>query len=59
MLIQSNADLLTEARLLNKKIKSEITQEVIAQLSLFLLEYNGDINYLLNKIDIISKLYPL
>ena len=58
-------DLKREAKnlgLLNKKnpkFDPEITLEVITQLSLLPLEYNGNIDYLLNKLDILAKQYPL
>ena len=58
-------DLLREARILgllnnkNKNINSELTLEVITQLSLLPLEYNGNIEYLLNKIEILAKQYPM
>ena len=58
-------DLLREARILgllnnkNKNINSELSLEVITQLSLLPLEYNGNIEYLLNKIDILAKQYPM
>ena len=58
-------DLLRGARILgllnnkNKNINPEITLEVITQLSLLSLEYNWNIEYLLNKIEILSKQYPM
>ena len=54
-------DLLREAKICgllnrkNKNINPEITLEVITQLSLLPLEYKGNIDYLLNKIEILSK----
>ena len=57
-------DLLREAKalgLLNKnndKINPETTIEVIKQLAMLPLEYNGDINYLKNKLNIIISQYP-
>ena len=58
-------DLLREAKICglinrkNKNINPELTLEVITQLSLLPLEYKGNIDYLLNKIEILSKQYPL
>ena len=43
----------------NNKINPEITLEVITQLSLLPLEYNGNINDLILKLDILGKQYPL
>ena len=57
-------DLIREARatgLLNKKNKSiniETTLEIITQLSMLPLEYNGDLNILKDKIKTISNQYP-
>ena len=57
-------DLIREAKtmgLLNKKNKNtniETTLEIITQLTLLPLEYNGDINYLKNKVETISLQYP-
>ena len=57
-------DFLREAKalgLLNKnndKINQETTIEVIKQLAMLPLEYNGDINYLKNKLNIIISQYP-
>ena len=42
----------------NKKIDPNITIEIITQLSMLPLEYNGDLDYLKNKLEIISKQYP-
>ena len=47
--------------LMNKKIKNvgiETTLELIAQLSLLSLEYNGDINYIKNKVNAFILQYP-
>ena len=38
----------------NKNINTEITLEVITQLSMLPLEYNGDIKYLKTKSDIFT-----
>ena len=43
----------------NKKINTDITLEVITQLSLIPIEYNGNINDLIVKLDILVKQYPL
>ena len=43
----------------NKKINTDITLEVITQLSLLPIEYNGNINDLIAKLDILAKQYPL
>ena len=43
----------------NKNINPELTLELITQLSLLPLKYKGNIDYLLNKIEILSKQYPL
>ena len=43
----------------NKDINPELTLEVITHLSLLPLEYKGNIDYLLKKIEILSKQYPL
>ena len=57
-------DLLRESKtlgLLNKnnaKINSETTIEIIKQISMLPLEYNGDINFLKNKLNIIISQYP-
>ena len=54
-------DLMREARVLglfnqkNNKINPETTLEVITQLSLLPIEYNGNINDLLFKLDILAK----
>ena len=56
-------DLLREAKILgllnpkNKKVDPELTLEVITQLSFLPVEYNGDIKYLENKINILAKQY--
>ena len=42
----------------NNKINTETTLEVITQLSLLPIEYNGNINDLLFKLDILAKQYP-
>ena len=42
----------------NNKISQESTLEVITQLSLLPIEYDGNINYLIQKLDILSKQYP-
>ena len=58
-------DLIREAKILglmnkkNKNINTESTLEVITQLSMLPLEYNGDIKYLKTKLDIISRQYPI
>ena len=57
-------DLMREARVLglfnpkNNNINPETTLEVITQLSLLPIEYDGNINYLIQKLDILSKQYP-
>ena len=57
-------DLMREARVLgllnpkNNKVNPEITLEVITQLSLLPIEYNGNIKVLINKLDVLSKQYP-
>ena len=57
-------DLLRESKtlgLLNKnnaKINPETTIEIIKQISMLPLEYNGDINFLKNKLNIIISQYP-
>ena len=43
----------------NNKINIETTLEVITQLSLLPIEYNGDIKYLETKIKILSSQYPI
>ena len=45
--------------LIKKNINPELTLEVITQLSLLPLKYKGNIDYLLIKIEILSKQYPL
>ena len=58
-------DLMREAKTLgllnskNNKINIETTLEVITQLSLLPIEYNGDIKYLETKIKILSSQYPI
>ena len=58
-------DLIREAKIIglinkkNKKINTEITIEVFTQLSMLPLEYNGDIKYLRNKLDLICKQYTI
>ena len=42
----------------NNKINPEITLEVITQLSLLPIEYNGKVNDLILKLDILAKQYP-
>ena len=58
-------DLIREAKILgllnkkNNKINTDITYDVITQLAILPLEYKGDINYLTNKLEILSKQYPI
>ena len=42
----------------NNKFNPDITLEVITQLSLLPIEYNGNINDLILKLDILAKQYP-
>ena len=57
-------DLMWEVRVLglfnpkNNKINPEFTLEVITQLSLLTIEYNGKVNDLILKLDILAKQYP-
>ena len=57
-------DLLREAKILgllnikNKNINPKLALKAITQLSLLPLVYKGNIDYLLNKIEILSKQYP-
>ena len=58
-------DLLRQAKILglcntkNPKINPETTLEVITQLACLPIEYNGDLEYLMNKINILSLQYPM
>ena len=58
-------DLIREAKILgllnkkNKKINQDITYEVITQLAILPLEYDGDMEFLMNKLNVLEKLYPL
>ena len=59
-----NQDLIREARTMglfnskNKKIDTEITYQIISELSILPLQYKGDLNRLKNQINIILLQYP-
>ncbi len=58
-------DLIREEKILgllnkkNKKINPDITYEVITQLAILPLEYDGDMEFLMNKLNVLEKQYPL